>query len=293
MRQFRTPVVAVVVIALILAWFSAFTVHEAERAIKFRLGEIVKSDYQPGLHFKVPFINNVRTFDARVQVLDEQPASYITAEQKPVIVDAYVLWRIGEDVERFYTSVVGSPERAGQRLSEIVRGALRSQFGKRTVQEVVSGERAMIMEALQEQLNEAAEAIGVSVVDVRIERIELPEAINERIYARMRSTRERVAKELRAQGAEAAERIRAEADRQRQVILAEAYREAEQLRGKGDAQSARIFAEAYERDPEFYSFYRSLNAYTEAFNSEDDVLVLSPEQSQFFRYFNSETGGGR
>lgn len=291
MRQARAALAAVIVIALILGFFSVFTVGEAQKAIKFRLGEIIGAEFEPGLHFKLPFVNNVRQFDDRVRILDEQPSRYITAEQKPVIVDAFVLWRIDDDVARFYTSVLGRPERAEQRLSEIIRGALRSAFGKRTVQEVVSGERTVVMEEIQAQLEQAAEGVGVEVVDVRIERIELPETISERIYERMRSNRLRVAKELRALGAEAAERIRAEADRRRTVVLAEAYREAEQLRGKGDALAAEVYAEAYQEDREFYAFYRSLSAYANAFDSKDDVLVVSPDESVFFRYFDQVRPG--
>ncbi|RFA30466.1 HflC protein [Alkalilimnicola ehrlichii] len=284
MQQLKTLLVALVVVAVVLAYFSLFTVDQTEKALKFRLGEVVESGFEPGLHRKMPFVNNVRKFDARVQTLDETPARFLTQEMKNVIVDSFVKWRI-EDERRFYTSVRGDVDIANQRLANIVRQGLREEFGKRTMQDVISGERVAIMEVLTEQAAVAAQNLGIEIVDVRIRRLDLPADVSDSVFDRMRAERERVARDFRARGHEAAERIRAEADREREVILANAYRDAEQTRGEGDARAAEIYAQAFTQDEEFYSFYRSLGAYTRAFSDESDILLLSPD-SQFFRYFN-------
>ncbi len=282
----RNTIVAAVVVVAILIAFSVFTVTEVQKAVRFRLGEIVQYDYEPGLHFKVPFINNVRKFDARVQTLDTEPERFLTAEKKNVIVDSFVKWRIG-DVARLYTAVAGDVTQANLRLDQIIKDSLRSEFSKRTLQEVVSGDRAQIMDILSTTLRVQAQELGIDVLDVRIKRIDLPAEVSSSVFRRMRAERERVARDFRSRGAEAAERIRADADRQATVILAEAYRDAEATRGEGDARAAEIYAEAFSREADFYSFYRSLNAYRSSFSNKDDIIVLQPD-SPFFRYFNSK-----
>jgi membrane protease subunit HflC len=271
---------------LILAAFSLFTVDETETAIRFRLGEIVEANYAPGLHFKVPFINNVRTYDRRVQTLDTDPERFLTAEKKNVIVDSFVKWRIA-DVARFYTAVAGDATRANLRLDQIIKDGLRSEFSKRTIKEVVSGDRAQIMEIISTSAALEAKELGIESLDVRIKRIDLPPDVSNSVFRRMRAERERVARDFRSRGAEAAERIQADADRQRTVILAEAYRDAERARGEGDAQAAEIYAKAYSNDPDFYSFYRSLNAYRTGLGNPNDILVLEPD-SDFFKFFKSQ-----
>ncbi|BAU57194.1 HflC protein [Halorhodospira halochloris] len=283
----QNVVLPLVLVVAVLAYFSMFTVSEKELALKFRLGEVVESDYDPGLHFKLPFVNNVRKFDARVQNLDESPERFLTSEKKNLIVDSFVKWRIA-DAERFYMTVRGDPERANQRLREIIRDGLRAEFGKRMVQDIISGERVEIMQILREATADAAQNLGLEVLDVRLKRIDLPEDVTDSIFERMVADRERVAREIRARGDEAGERIRADADRQRTVILAEAYREGESLRGEGDAEAADIYAQSYGQEPEFFAFQRSLRSYRQAFESGDDFFVLSPT-SEFFRYFG---GGG-
>ncbi len=278
----------VLVLVAVIAWGSLFTVKEWERAALFKFGEIVRTDYDPGLHFKIPIVNNIRKFDGRIQTLDADPERYLTAEKKNVIVDSFVKWRI-DNVATYYTTMGGDTVRANIRLSQIIKDGLRSEFGKRTIQDVISGERKKIMDILLVNTATQAEEFGIKVVDVRIKRIDLPEDISNSVYRRMEAERARTAKDLRSKGAEAAERIRADADRQRTVILAEAYREAEQTRGQGDAKAAEIYANAYTQDPEFYSFYRSLNAYKATFKTENDILVLEPD-SDFFRYFKSVQG---
>lgn len=288
MQILKTVVLPVVAVALVLGLFSVYTVSEKEVALKFRLGEIVASDIEPGLHFKTPFINNVRKFDARVQNLDESPQRFLTSEKKNLIVDSFVKWRIA-DAERFYMSVRGSVERANQRLREIIRDGFRAEFGKRTVRDIVSGERVEIMDILRDSTAKAAETLGLEVIDVRLKRIDLPEEVANSIYERMAAERERVAREIRAEGDEAAERIRSEAERRRTVMLAEAYRESQALRGEGDAQAAAIYSGAYDQEPEFFAFQRSLRAYRQAFQDEEDIFVLSPS-SDFFRFFGGGSG---
>ena len=286
----RTTLLFIVATVLFVGSFSVFTVKEWERAVLFRLGEIVRSDYEPGLYFKVPFINNVRKFDARILTLDVEPERFLTAEKKNVIVDSFVKWRIG-DVRRYYVAVLGDEMQARRRLEQIVKDGMRGEFSKRTINEVVSGERSQIMDILTGEANREATEIGIEIVDVRIKRIDLPAEVSSSVYRRMEAERARVAKDFRSRGFEAAERIRADADRQREIILAEAYRDAERLRGEGDARAADIYARAYRKDPEFYAFYRSLNAYQQAFGSKDDLLVLEPD-SEFFEYFGSGTASG-
>ncbi len=270
-------------IVLVIGSFSTFRVSEWEKVIMFRLGEIRETDFKPGLHFKIPFINNVRKFDARLLTLDVEPERFLTAEKKNVIVDSFVMWRI-DDVARFYTAVAGDERHARLRLEQIIKDGMRGQFSKRTINEVVSGERDEIMRALTAESNEQANEIGITIADVRIKRIDLPAEVSNSVYRRMQAERARVAKEFRSRGFEEAEKIRANADRKRQVIIAEAYRDAEQVRGEGDAIAADIYAKAYGRDKDFYSFYRSLEAYRESLGGDGDMMLLKPD-SDFFRYF--------
>jgi membrane protease subunit HflC len=265
---------------------SMFVVQEQQLALLLRLGEIVDADFKPGLHFKVPLIQDVVKFDKRIQTLDANPERFLTIEKKFVVVNSYAKWRIA-DVAQFYRSTRGSADATSRLLSARINAALRDEFGRRTVQEVVSGERAEIMATLARNANEQAADLGVEIVDVRIKQIDFSEDISENIYERMRTERHRVAAELRAQGAEAAERIQADADRQRIEIVANAYREAETLRGDGDAGAADTYAKAFQQNAEFYSFWRSLTAYRDVFSDGGSMMVLDPK-SEFFRYFNQE-----
>ncbi|MDD3518270.1 MAG: protease modulator HflC [Chromatiales bacterium] len=279
---------AIAAFALVVIAMSTYTVDQRERAILFSLGEIKRDDVQPGLHFKFPLVNNVRKFDARVLTLDIPPDRFLTSEKKNVIVDFFVKWRI-DDVGQYYRSTRGDERNAQARLSQILKDGMRNEFGKRNLQEAVSGERSVIMEILRVQANEAARNLGISVIDVRISRIDLPDEVSESVYNRMRAERDRVAQDFRARGQEEAERIRARADRERTVILANAYREAERLRGEGDALATEIYAKAYGRNHEFFSFYRSLLAYRNTLSGQGNVFVLEPD-SEFFRYFNQSSG---
>ncbi len=291
MTPAKTVLLILAAVILWLGSMSFFVVDQRELAIKFRLGEFVRADYTPGIYPKMPFINNVRKFDSRILTLDAPPERYLTFEKKNVIVDSFIKWHIA-DVANYYTTMGGDERRAEQRLAQIIKNGLRDEFGKRTIQEAISGERAEIMNVITEQIEEQAKQFGIEVVDVRIKRIELPPEVSGSVYQRMEAERSRVAKELRSQGAEAAERIRADADRQRTVILAEAYRDAERLRGEGDAKAADIYAKAFNKDPKFYEFYRSLSAYKNVFSNQGDVLVLDPN-SEFFKYFKDATGSNR
>ena len=277
------------VILASVVYFSAFRVYEYEYAILFQIGKIQRSDYEPGLHFKVPLWQDVRTFDKRLQTLDAEPQRFLTGEKKDVIVDSFVRWRI-QDVVEFYKSTDGDPRRAGLLLYQIINDGLRSEFGERTVQEVVSGDRGAIMDIVSQNAKGGGEELGMEIVDVRVKRIDLPTEVSSNVYERMRSERARVAREFRARGEKEAITITADADRQRTVISAEAYRDAETLRGEGDARAAEVYASAYNKNPEFYDFYRSLNAYKSSFRGKQDVLLLEPD-SDFFKYFGSPGGG--
>ncbi|MFB9068461.1 protease modulator HflC [Pseudofulvimonas gallinarii] len=281
----RPAILIVAALVLLVLANSLFTVSEHQTAALFRLGAITRSDIQPGLHFKVPFIESVRRFDRRLLTLDAQPERYLTSEKKDVSVDFFVRWRI-VDVSRFYQATGGNESNALARLNPIVKEALRNEFNQRTLAEVVADVRTNLTDVLKAKSDEAARALGITVVDVRIKRIELPEdsEVIDSVFRRMREERRRVANELRAQGGEAAERVRADADRQANVLLAEAERDAQTLRGEGDARAAEVYAAAYGSDAEFYGFYRSLQAYREAFRGGTDVMVLDPN-SEFFRYF--------
>lgn len=280
---------AVLLLAVMAASKSIYIVKETERAVLLRFGEIVDDDVQPGLHFKIPFVNTVRKFDGRVLTLDSRPQSFLTLEKKRLIVDAFIKWRI-ENVGKYYTATSGDEFRAGDVLSTRIENELRNQFGARTLIQVVSGEREELMNEVIRKLSEVAQQeLGINVIDVRVKRVELPAEVSESVYQRMRTEREREARELRARGRELAEGIRADADRQVTVIKAEAFRSAEELRGEGDALAANIYADAFNRDPEFYSFYRSLNAYRASFGGAGgDVLLLDPS-SDFFKYLSQPT----
>lgn len=269
-----------------LAAMSVFHVNEHERAILFRLGEIVTSDIKPGLHFKTPIINNVSTFDARVLTLDAKSERFLTSEKKNVIVDSFVKWRIG-DVGLFYTTVGGDEFQANLRLDQIMKDAMRSEFGVRTIKQLISEDRSELRDTLLEKLAPTAQKFGIELIDIRIKRIDLPPEVSSSVFQRMRAERERVAREFRSQGAESAELISAEADKQKQVIVANAQRESENVRGRGDAESAEIYAKSFGKNPEFYAFYRSLQAYQASFENTQDTLVLKPN-SDFFKYFSSE-----
>ncbi len=276
------------VIALLIVIFVGFgavyRVDMRQKAIVFQFGEIVRSDDVPGLHFKVPFINNVQKFDARIQTMDAAPESYLTKEKKNLVVDSFVKWRISNAAD-FYTTLGGLKANAENRLAQRVNDALRQEFGKRSVPQVISGDRVEIMDVVRETTDQETKSLGIEVVDVRLKRVDLDTTISIGVYQRMEAERSRVAKDLRARGAEAGEKIRADADRQRAIILAEARREAQQTKGEGDAKATAIYADAFTRDSEFYRMYRSLNAYRATFNSPDNLLVIEPK-SEFFRYFN-------
>jgi modulator of FtsH protease HflC len=280
--------IPVLAILAVVVYLSAFTVNQWEVAIKLQLGEIVDTSFEPGLHWQIPFVNNVKTFDGRIQTMDSRPERFLTSEKKDVIVDYFAKWRIS-NVAQFFRSTGGSDEKTTRLLQERINTSLRDEFGKRTVQEVVSGERAEIMQLLTKDADAKAAELGVEILDVRVKQIDLPPEVSDSVYQRMRAERERVARDLRAKGAEAAEKIRANADRERVVIVADAYREAEQTRGEGDAKASEIYANAYQQDEEFYSFYRSLNAYKNSLGGNGDVMVLKPD-SDFFRFLNNQSG---
>jgi modulator of FtsH protease HflC len=280
----------VLLVALLLLGSSAlYVVQETERAVKLRFGRLIETDIAPGLHVKIPLAEKIRKFDARVLTLDAEPASFFTVEKKRLIVDAFSKWRI-VDVDTYYRATGGNEAVAQDRLASRINDGLRNQFGARTLHEVVSGERDQLMKHLAENLNTTVrESLGVEVVDVRVKGIDLPPEVSEQVYRRMQAEREKEARVLRSEGAEQAEKIRADADRQKTILVANAYRDAEQTRGKGDAQATATYADAYNKDPEFYAFVRSLNAYKKAFNSKGDVLLVDPD-SDFFRYLNSQDG---
>jgi membrane protease subunit HflC len=279
-------VLVALVVALIVVSLSVFVVDQRQNAIVFRLGEVVSVKQAPGLYFKVPLLDNVRTFDVRILTIDTpEPERFLTSEKKNVLVDLFVKWRI-TDVRQYYVSVGGDEARAATRLQQTINDGLRAEFGNRTVHEVVSGERDKIMELMRDKANDDAKKIGVEVLDVRLKRVDLPQEVSEAVYRRMEAERKRVANELRSTGAAESERIRADADRQREVILAQAYRDAQRIKGEGDAKAAAIYARAYEQNPEFYAFYRSLEAYRQSFKNRNDILVIEPN-SEFFRYLKS------
>ena len=276
----------IAVAALLIGRMSVFVVDEREHAIKFQFQEIIRADYEPGLHFKIPFVNTVATYPDRILNYEESEERFLTGEKKNLIVDYFVMWRI-IDPAQYYRSVRGDELFAEQSLSAIIKEGIKAEFGRRTVQEVVSAERAELMAQMLTQAGQRAPELGIQVVDVRVKRIELSNEVSGSVFSRMQQERFRVAAQLRAEGSEESERIRSDADRQRTVILAEAYRDAERIRGEGDARAAEIYANAYSQDPEFYAFYRSMQAYRSAIGKEQDVLVLSPD-SEFFQFLEQQ-----
>ncbi len=283
-----SALLVVLALAALAVSMSVFIVDEREMAIKFRFGEIMRSDYEPGLHFKVPIVNNIRTFPDLILTLDNRPERFLTGERKFVLVDFFVKWRIS-DIDSFYRATRGDELVASNRLLSIVRDGLRDTFAERTIQEVVSAERSALLTDMLTSARAASSDLGVTIVDVRVKRIDLPDEVSGSVFERMRQERARVASQLRAEGAEQSEKLRAEADRQRTVMLAEAYREAEQIRGEGDARAAEIYAEAFSQNTEFYYFHRSLEAYRRSVGRDGDILVLKPD-SDFFRYFRYRNG---
>ena len=280
----RIILVVAVLIAILLS-SSLYTVKETQVALKLRLGEIVSIENEPGLKFKTPFVNNVVRFDKRIQTLDSAAESFLTVEKKNVVVDSFVKWRI-VDTQKFYISTGGAMAQANLRLAQNNQDALRSEFSKRTIIEVISDEREAIMASVKAKLKAIAEdKYGIEVVDVRIKRIELSQEVRNSVYSRMETERKGLANKYRANGAEEAEKLQAFADKERTIILANAYRDSEKIRGEGDAISASNYAEAYSQDVDFYSFYRSLESYKKSFNEQGDILVLNPD-SEFFRHFN-------
>jgi len=280
---------------LVVVFTSMFIVDQRQNAIVFRLGEVVSIKKEPGLYFKVPLLDNVRYFDVRILTIDTpEPALFLTSEKKNVQVDLFIKWRIA-DVRQYYISIVGGgggESQAQTRLLQTINEGLRAEFGRRTVHDVVSGERDKIMDLMRKKASEDASTIGVEVLDVRLKRVDLPEGVTESVYQRMVAERTRVANELRSTGAAESEKLRAEADKTRAVIIAEAYRDAQKVKGEGDAKAAAIYAKAYEQNPEFYTFYRSLDAYKAGFKGKGDVLVLDPN-SDFFKYFKSAGRAGK
>jgi membrane protease subunit HflC len=292
MRQ-RIGALLVGLIALaVIAGLALFVVDQRQNAIVFRLGEIVDIKSQPGLYLKIPVLDNVRYFDTRILTFDTaEPERFITSEKKNVLVDLFVKWRI-VDVRQYYISVGGDEARAQTRLAQTINSSLRDEFGNRTVHDVVSGERDKIMDLMRDKANEDAGKIGVQVLDVRLKRVDLPQEVSESVYRRMEAERKRVANELRSTGSAESEKIRADADRQREVIIAEAYREAQRIKGEGDAKASAIYAQAYEQNPEFYAYYRSLEAYRTSLRSRSDILVLDPS-ADFFKYLKNPGRPGK
>lgn len=286
----------VVIIGVMLALFVAsntlFIIKETERGVMLKFGKVVKNDLKPGLQWKMPWVEEVRKFDGRVLTLDSRPERFLTVEKKGMIVDSYAKWRI-KDVGKYYTSTNGEESRSERLLAQRINEGLRNQFAQRSLHEVVSGERDQLMAALLTQLNKVANTeLGIEVVDVRVKRIDLPDQVSESVFNRMASEREREAREHRSKGKEQAEVIRADADRQRTILEAEAYRDSELIRGEGDALASSIYAAAYNKDPEFYSFVRSLNAYQKTFQNKSDILLVDPD-SDFFRYLKDSSGGSK
>jgi membrane protease subunit HflC len=275
------------IVALVAVNSTLYVVSEFERGVKLRFGKLIEADIQPGLHVKLPIVDDVRIFDARILTLDAQQASFFTIEKKRLIVDSYAKWRIS-NVETYYKATGGVESVAHNRLANRVNTGLRNQFGTRTLHEVVSGERDLLMKNITDDLNQSVlDSLGIEVIDVRVKRIDLPQEVSGPVFRRMTAEREKEARELRSTGKEKAEKIRAAADRERTIELANAYRDAEELRGEGDAEAAGIYAAAYQQDPEFYSFVRSLNAYKQSFSNKGDIMLVEPD-SDFFKYLKNQ-----
>jgi membrane protease subunit HflC len=288
MSNARFTVLVVLGLVFVGIGLSAFTVNEREHAIKLQVGQVVKSDYEPGLHWKIPIYQNVRKFPRRILTISDRPERIFTAERRALQVDFFVKWRIVDPVT-FYTSTGGFEDIANDRLSEIIKNSIVTEFGKRSVEEAISVERAELMSDMLATASATATGLGVELIDVRVKQVEFPDEVRNAVYREMREERARAAAELRAQGRETAEERKSEADKQRTIILADAYRDSQLIRGEGDAQAAEVYANAYNKDPEFYDFYRSIDAYRKSLGNEGDVLVLDPN-SEFFRYLNSATG---
>jgi len=286
----RLPLIAgLLLFVIVVASMSIFTVDQRQYALVFQLGEIKRVIVEPGIKLKWPMIQNVRYFDRRILTLDTpEPELFQTSEKKNVLVDLFVKWRIA-DAELYYKSFNADEAKAANRLEQTVTSGLREEFGKRTVHEVVSGERAQIMEDMRRKAEDDAKKYGMEIIDVRVKRVDLPAEVSDSVYRRMEAERKRVANELRSTGGAEAEKIKADAERQREVIVAEAYRDAQRIKGEGDAKASVIYAEAFGKNPEFYRFYRSLDAYRQSFRSKNDVLVVDPS-SEFFKYLK---GSGR
>ena len=283
------PIIAIFAVLALLVSSALYTVDQRQNAIVFQLGEIKDVVQQPGLHFKWPMLQNVTHFDMRILTYDDaEPLRFLTQGNRPVLVDSFVKWRIN-DVRQYYVSVGGDEFRAATRIKQTVAGVLRDEFGARTVHEVVSGEREQVMSRVREKVDTDLKRIGVEIIDVRLKRVDLPQDVSESVYRRMEAERKRIANELRSTGAAEAERIRADAERQREVILAEAYRDAQRVRGEGDAKAANIYASAFSQNPEFYSFYRSMEAYRSTFRGRNDLMLLETN-SDFLRYFRDSLG---
>ena len=293
MNRSLGPILIGLIVLLVVLSGSMFTVDQRQNAMVFQLGEVVSVKKTPGLYFKLPLVQNVRFFDTRILTLDAaDPERFITSEKKNVLVDSFIKWRV-VDARQFYVSVGGDETRAQIRLNQTVNDGLRAEFGKRTVNEVVSGRREEIMSIIRTKADADARKIGVQVVDVRIKRVDLPEAVSENVYRRMEAERKQVANELRSTGAAEAEKIKADADKQKEVIVANAYRDAQRVKGEGDAKASAVYASAYGKNAEFYAFYRSMQAYRESFKSKSDVMVLDPS-ADFFKYMkNPRAAGGQ
>ena len=283
-RNILTAIIA----TIILIYSATFIVDERQVVIKFRLGEIVSSYTEPGLYFMIPFLNNVKKYDSRILTLDSKPEQFLTSEKKNVIVDSFVKWRISGP-ENFYRASKGDERIGLNRLSQIINDLTKSQFSKRTINDVVSGDRIELMNIVKAEANLAAKPLGITVVDVRVKKVDLPDEVSASVYARMVKERATVAKRFRSKGKEVAQGISASAERESEEIIAEAYREGQEIKGEGDAVSADIYARSYNLDPEFYSFYRSLSAYRSSFNVKEDVMIIQPD-SDFFKYLNNPKG---
>jgi len=283
------PVIAILVVLSAIVSGTVFTVDQRQNAIVFQLGQVKEVVTKPGLNFKIPLLQNVRLFDMRILTYDDaEPLRFLTQGNRPLLVDSFVKWRI-IDVQQYYVSVRGEEFEAARRIRQTVSGTLREQFGARTLQEVVSGQRDALMSDVRKLVDQDLKRIGVEIIDVRLKRVDLPQEVSESVYRRMEAERKRIANEQRSTGAAESERIRADADRQREVILAEAYRDAQRVRGEGDAKAANIYASAFSQNPEFYSFYRSMEAYRSTFRGRNDLMLIEPN-SDFLRYFRDSLG---
>ena len=276
--------VVLVIFSLVILNLTAFTVNERELAIKLQVGEVIKSDYEPGLHFKIPFYQTIRKFPKRIMTINERPERIFTAERLAMDVDSFVKWRIIDTVD-FYISTGGSFRVANDRISEIIKNAIVTEFGKRTVQEAISVERAELMRDMLANATSTAEGLGVELVDVRVKQVEFPDDVRNSVYQQMREERGRIAAERRAQGMEVSEEKKSTADKERTIILANANKDSEIIRGTGDAKAAEIYANAYNQDPEFYAFYRSIDAYRNSIGNSNDIMVIDPD-NEFFQYLN-------